>query len=43
MTKQKEEKLTVVIPKHMELAKGTLASIISQSGMSKEGFLKLLK
>jgi len=43
MTKLEEEKTTVVIPKHRELARGTLLSIISQSGMSKEEFIKLLK
>lgn len=37
------EKVTVVIPKHNELAKGTLLSIISQSGMSKEEFIRILK
>ena len=37
-----EGKRTVVVPKHRELAKGTLLSIISQSGLSKEEFLKKL-
>ena len=36
------KKLNVVVPKHPEIAKGTLLSIISQSGMTKEEFLKLL-
>ena len=36
------KKLTVVVPKHDEMAKGTLLSIISQSGLTKEEFLKLL-
>ena len=36
------KKLTVVVPKHPEIAKGTLLSIISQSGLTKEEFLKLL-
>lgn len=36
-------KITVVVPKHRELAKGTLLSIISQSGLSKEEFLDKLK
>ena len=36
------KKLTVVVPKHDEIAKGTLLSIISQSGLSKEEFLRLL-
>jgi len=35
-------KITVVVPNHDEIAKGTLLSIISQSGLSKEEFLKLL-
>ena len=38
-----EGKRTVVVPKHKELAKGTLLSIISQSGLSKEEFLKILQ
>lgn len=36
------KKLTAVVPRHNEIAKGTLLSIISQSGMTKEEFLKLL-
>ena len=36
-------KITVVVPKHRELAKDTLLNIIAQSKMSKEEFLKLLK
>jgi len=36
------KKLTVVVPSHDEIAKGTLLSIISQSGLNKEEFLKLL-
>ena len=36
------KKLTVVVPKHDEIAKGTLLSIISQSGLTKEEFLRLL-
>ena len=36
------KKLTVVVPRHQELAKGTLLSIISQSGLTKEEFLRLL-
>jgi len=35
-------KKTVVVPNHDEIAKGTLLSIISQSGLTKEEFLKLL-
>lgn len=37
-----DRKLTVVVPKHSEIAKGTLLSIISQSGLTKEEFLNLL-
>jgi predicted RNA binding protein YcfA (HicA-like mRNA interferase family) len=37
------DKITVVVPKHRELAKGTLLSIISQSRMRKEEFIRLLK
>ncbi len=33
----------VVIPLHRELDRGTLMSIIRQSGLTKEEFLKLLK
>lgn len=33
----------VIIPMHKELAKGTLLSIISQSGIGREEFLKMLK
>ena len=36
------KKLTVVVPNHNEIAKGTLLSIIAQSGLSKEEFLGLL-
>lgn len=36
------KKLTVVVPRHDEIAKGTLLSIISQSGLTKEEFLELL-
>jgi predicted RNA binding protein YcfA (HicA-like mRNA interferase family) len=37
------EKTTVVIPKHREIARGTLLSIIAQSGMTKEEFIRLLR
>lgn len=43
MTKQEREKITVVIPKHVAIARGTLVSIISQSGLSREEFCKLLE
>lgn len=36
------KKFTVVVPRHDEIAKGTLLSIIQQSGMTKEEFLELL-
>ena len=36
------KKLIVVVPNHDEIAKGTLLSIISQSGLTKEEFLKLI-
>ena len=36
------KKITVVVPNHDEIAKGTLLSIISQSGLTKEEFLKLM-
>ena len=43
MIKYKDrKKLTVVVPNHDEIAKGTLLSIIAQSGLSKEEFLRLL-
>lgn len=38
-----DKKFTVVVPRHDEIAKGTLLSIIEQSGLTKEEFLKLLK
>ena len=41
LVKEDGEKITVVVPKHKELANGTLLSIISQSGLSREEFLKL--
>ena len=40
---ENDNKTTVVVPKHNELAKGTLLSIISQTGMSKKDFLRLLE
>ena len=33
----------VIVPMHSEIKKGTLKSIIRQSGLSPEEFLKLLK
>ena len=36
------KKITAVVPNHDEIAKGTLLSIIAQSGLSKEEFLRLL-
>lgn len=43
LVKKAKEKITVVVPKHKEIARGTLLSIISQSGLSRKDFLKLLK
>jgi len=43
MVKENHSKLTVVVPKHAELATGTLLSIISQSGLTKEEFCALLR
>lgn len=34
--------ITVVVPNHPELAKGTLRSIIRKSGLSVEDFIELL-
>lgn len=42
LVKIAQEKITVVVLKHKELAKGTLLSIIQQSGLSREEFLNLL-
>ena len=39
----KDGKSGVVVPNHKEIDKGTLLEIIRQSGMTKEGFLKLIK
>jgi len=36
-------KKIVIVPMHLELAKGTLLSIITQSGLSREEFLEMLK
>jgi len=33
----------VIVPDHRELARGTLISIIQQSGLTREEFLKMLK
>lgn len=38
----KDGKKGVVVPNHKEIDKGTLLEIIRQSGMTKEGFLKLI-
>ncbi len=40
---ENDEKITVVVPNHNELARGTLLSIISQSEMSKEEFIRLIE
>jgi len=39
----KEKKRTVVIPKHREIAVGTLRGILFQAGLTVEEFLKLVK
>jgi len=36
-------KLRTVVPLHRELSKGTLAAILRQCGLSKEGLMDLLK
>ncbi len=38
----KDRKMVVVVPNHKEIDPGTLLSIISQAGMTKEEFLDLL-
>ena len=43
LVKESKEKIVVVVPKHKEIARGTLLSIISQTRLSREEFLKLLK
>ena len=35
--------LVVIVPRHSEIRRGTLLSIIRQTGLSKEEFLELLK
>ncbi len=40
--KSSTSKIVVVVPKHNEIAKGTLLSIIAQAGLTKEEFLKLI-
>jgi len=43
LNKQTEKgKITIPVPLHRELAKGTLKSIMKQAGLSLEDFLKLL-
>ena len=39
----KEEKRTVVVPKHEEIAIGTLRGILFQAGLTVEEFLKLIE
>jgi len=38
----KERKRTVVVPKHKEIAVGTLRGILFQAGLTVEEFLKLI-
>ncbi|MDE1857161.1 MAG: type II toxin-antitoxin system HicA family toxin [Candidatus Micrarchaeota archaeon] len=40
---ESDRKRIVVVPNHREIDPGTLLSIISQSGVSKEEFLRLVK
>jgi len=40
--KLRKGELTVIVPRHRELAPGTLRSIIRQSGMAVDDFLSLL-
>jgi len=40
---QEKGKITIPVPLHRELAKGTLKSIMNQAGLSLEEFLELLK
>lgn len=35
--------VTVVVPQHSEIKKGTLMQILRQAGLSREEFLKLLE
>jgi len=43
LNKQTEEgKITIPVPLHKELAKGTLKSIMNQADLSLEEFLKLI-
>lgn len=37
-----EEGRTVIVPLHRELARGTLASILRQSGLSRDQFIEVL-
>ena len=39
----KEKKRTVVVPKHREIAVGTLRGILFQAGLTVEEFLKLIE
>ncbi len=40
--KLRKGELTVIVPRHKELASGTLRSVIRQSGMTVDDFLDLL-
>ena len=43
LTKQTEKgHITIPVPLHYELAKGTLKSIMDQTGLTRDEFLKLL-
>ena len=43
LKKKNDEIFIVIVPDHKEITAGTLLSIIRQSGMKREEFLKLLK
>jgi predicted RNA binding protein YcfA (HicA-like mRNA interferase family) len=40
--KEASKVLIVIVPDHVEVARGTLKSILRQAGISREQFLKLL-
>ena len=39
----KTKKMTVVVPRHMEIAVGALRGILFQAGLTVEEFLKLIE
>ena len=42
LRQEKEPHRRLTIPKHKEIAKGTLSGIIRQAGLTREEFMKLL-